>query len=283
MKEENYEKEIDAWRKERTDGLRSPDGWLNLTGLYELKEGVNRFGSDSSNDLIFPGENTPGHIGTFILDRNSLSMDVEAAVEVNHQGNGVRSMKLKSDREGQPSALSLGSFRWSIIQRGSRFFVRLRDLNSPLLDEFHGVETFEADPRWCIEAVLEPYSPVKQIPISNVLGIVEDKPCPGALIFRIEAETYRLDPIVSPDGERLFIIFADETNGIETYGAGRFLHVDRPRGDGKTTVDFNKAHNPACAFTEFATCPLPPVQNRLPVPIEAGEKLYRKPNLGGEK
>lgn len=270
-----YLAEFQQWQKQRLESLTGPDGWLKLAGLFWLKEGENSFGADASNDIVFPAGKAPPIIGSFVLDSGGVSVRIMPGVEVWHDGRPVTVLKLRSDAEGEPTVLRLGSLSWLIIKRGNAFGVRLRDDEHPRLRQFKGIETFPLDPAWRVSARLEPYNPPKKVTVPTVLGTTIERLSPGALIFQLQGNTYRLDPIAQPGDQQLFVIFADATNGAETYGAGRFLYVDRPGEDGKTIIDFNKAHNPPCAFSEFATCPLPPAQNRLPVRVTAGEKKYR--------
>jgi uncharacterized protein (DUF1684 family) len=194
---------------------------------------------------------------------------------VSVDGKPVTSQALRSDADGDQTLLTLGSLSFYVIQRGDRVGVRVKDSQSEARKDFHGIESFPIDPKWRVEARLEPYDPPKSIPVPNVLGSVEPGECPGALVFQINGKTYRLDPILEKGERDLFVIFADRTNGTQTYGAGRFLYASPPI-DGRTTLDFNKAYNPPCVFTLYATCPLPPPQNRLPIRVEAGEKAYGK-------
>ena len=193
-----------------------------------------------------------------------------------HSGQPVTSMTLRSSADGEPTVLTYGSLGWFIIQRGNdSMAVRVRDSEHPHLKEFKGIDTYPIDPAWRIKASFEPYDPPKMLTIPTVYGTILQQPSPGALVFEIDGNPYRLDPTASSDDKRLFVMFADETSQSETYGAGRFLYVSQPGPDGTTYIDFNKAYNPPCAFTNFATCPLPPTQNRLPLRITAGEKKYK--------
>lgn len=269
-----YIAEIKEWQKKRIESLTKEDSWLSLAGLFWLKEGENRFGSEPSNDIIFPAGKAPAHMGTFVLQKGVVTVEIEPGVQVLHQGEPVRTLRLRNDTEGEPTILTYGSLSWFIIQRGERYGVRLRDRENPHLRQFKGIDTFPIDPAWRIEAVFEPYDPPKIIEVPTILGTVIHEPSPGALVFTIEGSSYRLEPTAEPDDEELFVVFADQTNGAETYGGGRFVYVKRPGKDGRTVIDFNKAYNPPCAFTEFATCPLPPEGNRLPIRVTAGEKKY---------
>ncbi|MEW6702660.1 MAG: DUF1684 domain-containing protein, partial [Bacteroidota bacterium] len=265
--------------------------WLNLAGLYWLKQGSNKFGTDKTNDLVFPEGKAPAFIGTLFLWKSSVSppkadsdipsgndtvvtLKVNDGVEVKSNGAKVTTLELKNDLQGEATVLEYGSLRWFIIKRGEKYGVRLRDLESPLLKSFKGIETFPVNSDWKIEAKLEPYNPPKKILVPNVLGTVDTMFVSAALIFEKDGVTYKLDPI--DEGKRYFIIFADETSGSETYGAGRYLYADKSDSAGKIYLDFNKAYNPPCVFTKYATCSLPPKQNYLKLKITAGEKMFEK-------
>ena len=168
--------------------------------------------------------------------------------------------------------MSIGSLRWYIIKRDDKYGVRLRDIDANLRKEFKGIDTYPVNEDWKITAKFEAYNPPKTISIPSIIGTVEEDMAPGALVFEKDGKEYRLDPVV--EGDEFFIIFADETSGEETYGAGRFLYTAMPDSTGNVILDFNKAYNPPCAFTPYATCPLPPKQNYLKLRITAGEKKY---------
>jgi uncharacterized protein (DUF1684 family) len=272
VKDDEYTTEIKDWHKRRIDGLKRTDGWLTLAGLYWLKEGENSYGSDKSNDIIFP-RGTPAYIGKFILEGGNVKSIINDGVEVYHDSTLVKEISMQSDMQENTTILTHGSFSWYVILRdGSRYGIRLKNSESQTLKDFDGIDTYPIDKKWKIEARYERYDPPKVIVIPNVTGTFAEDTSKGALVFNIENKEYRLDALGS--GERFFIIFADETNGEETYGAGRFLSVDGPDSTGKTFIDFNKAYNPPCAFTKYATCPLPPKENYLKVAITAGEKKY---------
>ena len=169
--------------------------------------------------------------------------------------------------------LRRGSLLFYLIRRGDKIGVRVKDSQSEARRNFRGLDYFPIDPGWRIEARFEPYDPPRSISVPNVLGQDNDEKSPGAIVFEHGGKTYRLDPVLEPGETDYFVIFGDRTNGKTTYGAGRFLYVAPPVG-GKTVIDFNKAYNPPCVFTDFATCPLPPPQNKLPIPVEAGEEEY---------
>jgi hypothetical protein len=269
-----YLREIQSWQQRRIEDLKSPTGWLNLAGLLWLKEGENTVGSDSSNAIIFPKSKAPDFVGAFILQDSAVTFRARAGVNVMHNDSAIASIVMRHDLQGNPTKLTLGALSWTVIKRGERYAVRLRDHEHPLLKEFAGIETFPIDSTWRIEAAFEPNNPPKLIEIPTILNTIDEQPSPGALVFNIAGKACRLEATGKMADEELFVIFADQTNGKETYGAGRFIYVATPGASGKTIIDFNKAYNPPCAFTEYATCPLPPEQNQLAVRIAAGEKNY---------
>jgi len=269
-----YVTEIEGWHKRRVDRLTSKTGWLSLVGLYWLKEGKNTFGGDPSNDIKFPKDKTPDFIGSIFLENGDLRTDIFDGMEVLHEDKPIRSIQMKPDISGAPTILSLDSLSWYIIKRGEKFGVRLRDSENENIKNFAGIEIYQIDTTWRVQAKLEQYDPPKIIEIPNITGTISEEKSPGALLFRIDEKEYRLDALSRSGGKSLFLIFSDQTNGYETYGAGRFLYAKMPGEDGLTIIDFNKAYNPPCAFTRFATCPLPPGQNVLPIKVTAGEKNY---------
>lgn len=267
-----YITEIEKWQQKRVESLKSEESWLNLAGLFWLKDGENSFGSNSENDIVFPGQKAPDFIGSFILKDSTVTVRIRDKVNVLHDGQSVRSLQLTQTNSDTP-ILSFGSLRWFIIQRGDRFAVRLRDLESKTLAEFTGIESYPIDANWRIQADFKQYETPELIPIPNILGTVHDQASPGVLIFKIDGKELRLHPLGEITDDELWIIFSDGTTGKSTYGGGRYLYMDTPK-DGKGIIDFNKAYNPPCVFTNFATCPLPPESNKITVKVLAGEKYY---------
>jgi uncharacterized protein (DUF1684 family) len=268
----DYLKEINDWHAKRIERLRSEFGWLTLVGLLPLEEGENRFGSAEDNDLIFP-ERAPLHAGVLTLKEETIHLAVLDAGKITSDGKPVASMDLGSDADENTTILDMDSFRFYVIERGGFFYVRLKDKEAETLKNFNGIERYPVRSEWRVEARLEPYDPPKKIAIPNILGMESEESCPGAAVFDINGATQRLEPMSTSSGG-LFFVFADGTSGDETYGGGRFLYTDPPGMDGKVILDFNKAYNPPCVFTPFATCPLPHADNILSVKIEAGEKNY---------
>ncbi len=269
-----YRAEIEAWRAERDEGLRAEDGWLTLAGLFWLEEGAGTFGSAPDNAVVFPAGKAPAKLGTFHREGEKVTLEVTPGLGLEADGQEVTAprLELASDAGGKPTLLSIGSLTFHVIQRPGKVGIRLKDKESPVLRGFTGIESFAIDPAWRIEARFEPYDPPKTIKVPNIIGGSFDETSPGALVFERDGASYRLEPTGEAD-EEMFLVFGDATNGHETYGGGRFLYVPPPK-DGKAIVDFNKAYNPPCVFTPYATCPLPPRQNKLELRITAGEKMW---------
>lgn len=267
-----WRQEVEAFRKERVEDLKKEDGWFTLVGLSWLDEGENRFGSDPEGKVVLPEGKSPKVAGVLVRKGDKVAVRVEPGAKMTSGGKPVTTLELASDAEEEPTVLEMGSVSFYVIQRGDKMGVRVKDKESAALKAFHGLDTYPIQPAWRVEARFEPYDPPKTIGIPNILGQVTDSPAPGAVVFDWQGKTYRLDALGDP-AKGLSLIFADQTNGKETYGAGRFLETG-PVRDGKVIVDFNLAYNPPCAFTAYATCPLPPSQNRLALRVEAGEKRY---------
>lgn len=266
----DYGAEFGKWHQERMESLRSATGWLNLAGIFWLREGDNTFGASGENNIVFPVGKCPEKLGTFSLENGSVSLLPSPGQEI-RIGEVVVREKTRVFPADQQIVMEYGPLRWFVIKRGDRYAVRLRDLEHPALATFRGVETYPPDTGWIVRARLETTAG-KKIPVTNVLGQVNMMDSPGTLVFKLKGKEYRLDAV--EDDGKLFILFSDETSGTETYGTGRFLYAGKPGSDGYTVLDFNKAVNPPCAFTVFATCPLPPAQNTLPFAVTAGEKRY---------
>jgi uncharacterized protein (DUF1684 family) len=271
VSKEEYIKSVKEWQETRLERLKSENGWLNLVGLHWLEEGENPFGSNEANNIVFP-EKAPEFIGSFMLYKSHLSVRIEPDVEVYINDSLAKEHEVYPDAAKNTTYFRLGDFRWHIIQRGDRYGIRLRDLKSPLLEKITEIPSFPIDQKWRVKAVFETFDSPKEIAVPNFLGDVNYEKCYGLLKFKIQGKELSLMPLGDGINENFFVIFADETSAEETYGAGRFLSVEKPDKKGITYIDFNKATNPPCAFTDYATCPLPPRENILPVKILAGEK-----------
>lgn len=269
-----YVDQINEWHQGRVERLTSENGWMSLAGLFWLNDGENTFGADSSNDVIFPAEKAPNFMGSFILKDGIVRAKILPNVEVLLDDKPVSDVALESDAGGNPTVLHHGTLSWYVIQRSNDLAIRLKDSANPVIKSFHGIERYPVESSWRLEAKFEAYNPQKSISVPTILGTIDEEPSAGALVFKIQNQTYRLDVVGNLGDEQFFIIFGDETNKDETYESGRYVYVDNPGNGGKTILDFNKAYNPPCAFTEFATCPFPPPQNVLPLKVAAGERKY---------
>jgi uncharacterized protein len=266
---------LEQWRAQRVTNLTSEKGWLTLVGLYWLKPGENTFGRAPSNRVRLDHAQLAATAGTFIVNDGSVTFNAKPEGRITHDSKPITSIAMIPDTEGDPTILASGTLRFFVIERAGRLGVRIRDVDHPARKHFQGLEYFPESKQWIVDARFEPYPADKRIPILNILGMTDQMVTPGAVVFTKEGREFRLDTILeAPDDDELFVMFADATSARETYGAGRFLYIPLPR-NGRATLDFNRAYNPPCAFNEFATCPLPPAQNRLPIRVDAGEKKYR--------
>ena len=268
----SYEQELEQWKAKRLANLKSEDGWLSLIGLFWLKEGENRFGSDPAGEIVLPDGKVPQHAATLRLAAGKVTIEAKPDAKITAKGQPVTTLELKSDEDGEPTVLELGSLSFHVVKRGDRLGLRVKDRENPARAAFKGTDYYPADRKWVVGARFEPYQPPKQVPILNVLGMETEETSPGVLAFEVDGRPYKLEALKEKGEEQFFIIFADQTSGKETYGAGRYLYADPPGADGRVTLDFNRAYSPPCAFTRYATCPLPPAQNRLPLRVQAGER-----------
>ena len=273
MTPEEHAAGVRAWREERDARLRSPDGWLTLVGLYWLEPGENRFGADPTNPIPLSGDGVPAHAGAILVEGDAARLkDVSAEVRID--GRDATDGPLADDRSEDPTVLELGDLRMHVICRGGdRLALRVRDHGAPALATFSGIEHFPIDIGWRVIGRLEPEASDEPMEIVDITGIVTHEASPGWVAFQRDGQPWRLRSLDGGDG-KLWLIFGDATNGGETYGGGRFLYTEPVADDGTVVVDFNVAYNPPCVFSPYATCPLPPAENRLPLRIEAGELLY---------
>ena len=271
-----------TWRADLAKELQQPNGWLTLIGLEWLKPGDNTFGSAPGNNLVVKAP-TAAYLGVVQLNDKSLQLLpphggypkgllVDGKVPTNEQSLG-------SDDSGHPSKITTGTVTITIIHRGERYALRIKDSRSPARTQFHGLKWYPPNEAYRLQAKWIPYNPPHQVAIPTILGTEVKSDVPGAAEFSLDGKTFRLEPILeSPDDKELFFILRDTTSTTDTYGAGRFLYTSLPdhglTQQGEVTLDFNRAQNPPCAYTPYATCPLPPPQNRLPIPIPAGQQRY---------
>lgn len=267
-----YEAEINQWHESRLADVKAPNGWLNLVGLHWLDSGVNTFGGSDKNKIVFPAGKIVPEAGHFVLENQIVTLMARPEANITFNNTPVLEMQLFHPDSAHAPQVASGSLRWSVIKREDKIGIRLRDDESELVKTFTGVERFPIDPAYRTEARFEAGDSTRTIPITNMLGQTTQQRSPGTLVFELFGEEYRLDVLDGAD--EFFIVMADETTGKETYGGGRFLYVKKPEAGKTVTIDFNKAYNPPCVFTPYATCPLPPRQNKLALRIEAGERTF---------
>ncbi len=271
---------VEQWRAARVAELTSDTGWLTLVGLFWLDKGDNTFGRARSNHLFLEHPALAAQAGTFRWDTSGVHFTARPGSHITHDGEPVSTIDMVMDSQGEPTVVSSGPLRFFIIERSGKVGVRVRDIASPRRREFVPISYYPLATDWVFNARFEPYEPHRRLKIINILGLEVEEDCPGALIFNKDGHEYRLDAVLEGPGEStLFVMFGDRTNGKGSYGGGRFLHTPLPAG-GSVRVDFNQAYNPPCAFSNFATCPLPPEQNKLALPVEAGEKAYGNGHAG---
>jgi uncharacterized protein (DUF1684 family) len=264
-----YVESIQEWQHQRVERLKNKNGWLSLAGLFWLEEGENTYGSDPNNNLVFP-EKADAFCGTIILDGDRISLKVAEGVKVSVNDSLVTELMLNHDHAENTTYLQQGDLAWYIIKRGERLGIRLRDHKHPRIQELDHIPSYPIQTSYVVEATLEPFDEPKTMTVATPLeDYTESYECPGTLNFRLRGKDLELYPFASGNG--YFLVIADETSAIDTYGAGRFIYAS-PDSTGRIILDFNKAYNPPCAFSPYATCPMPPRENFLPVAIEAGEK-----------
>jgi uncharacterized protein (DUF1684 family) len=262
---------VERFHQRREQSIGGPDGWITLIGRFALKKGANAVGSDPSSLAVLPANRSPPRLGTVVVEAGSLFWSTAEGATVTVGGAPVASLQLNDDSNGKATVLEAGSLRLHVLRRGSAFMLRVKDREHPARVAFKGLDWFPLGPKWRVRARLEPSPPGTTLPIVNVLNQTEPMPSPGQLVFSIDGKEYRLLAL-QEDEPGLFIIFKDATAGHSTYPSGRFINTPVVGADGFVELDFNRAYSPPCAVTSFATCPLPPKENHLPVEIEAGEK-----------
>jgi uncharacterized protein (DUF1684 family) len=270
-----HEHEILHWRENRVARLTGPDGWLTVVGLAWLEEGDNPVGSAAENRVRLP--RGPARAGNIIVARGTAVATFEADSGVTHQGTPATAVRLQDDSQVDPTILRLSSLSFYVIRRGDQLAVRIKDAQSRARNTFTGIEYFPIDLRWRFRARFTPYDPPRSSRVPTILGMEETYQVPGSVAFDHDGDLHRLDAFLEEGETDLFLVFGDLTNRSETYGGGRYLYAPPADDEGIVVVDFNKAYNPPCVFTPFATCALPLPRNKLPIRIEAGEKLYRGP------
>ena len=272
-----HEAEVGAWRRARLARLTAPDSWLSLVGRFPLAEGSSTVGADAACDIVLPSEKAPPLVGHFAREGTQARFTPAPGVSMTLQRRPGSeplapevAVVVRTDRDGEPDKLALGSLTLEITEQPAGLFVRVRDPESPTRRAFSGLEYFPINPRFRIVARLEPHSPPQTIELGYESGSSERYESPGDAVFELDGVVQRVTPVYINNRSRLYLVFRDATAGDTSYGAGRFLYAPLPE-DGRVLLDFNEAFSPPCAFTPYAACPLAPLQNRLAVRIEAGE------------
>ena len=262
------------WRNERKQDLLKPDGWTSLVGLHWLELKAHYIGSSAGSGIRLAVG--PPKLGMVEQRDGRITLTPERGVALTLNGEPMKGrVELKTDHDQTPSLIGFdeGKGLLSVIQRGQRFGLRIKYADAPTRLQFAGLDYWPADPDWRIVGKFVPHPAGKTLTIVDIIGTSTDAPNPGAVEFVREGKTYRIEAMGEP-GNELFLVFADRTSGHGSYPAGRFIDTAGPDAQGKVVLDFNRAYSPPCAFTTFATCPLPPPENRLDLAITAGEKTY---------
>lgn len=258
----DYQAEIAKYQAESETKLKSDTGWLTVAGLFWLEPGKNVVGTAKDAAVRLPEGSAAERVGVIEFSQGKATW----------VSGGNRQVLTSDEGEQEPDVVKLNDrLTFFIIKRGQRWAVRLRDQQSPMRKEFTQKHWFPIDEKYRVVATWTPYEKGKTMPVPNILNEIEQSPCPGKATFLLDGKEFSLEPVL--EGKQLFFIFRDQTAGHETYTPGRFFYTDLPV-DGKVVLDFNKAYNPPCAFTPYATCPLPPKQNWLAIRVEAGELKY---------
>ena len=277
MDQAAFVKQQQDWRAERLARLTKPDGWASLIGLHVLEPGGHRLGSATDNGIRLAMG--PAHLGILTIKTNALTFVPEKGVEVNIDDAPVQgSTAIRDDTQPEgPSKISFDNGKGvaTVIVRAGDHRLRVKHAGADTRLHFSGLDYWPAQKDWQVKARFIPNPPGKTMPIANIIGSTDEMANPGVLEFERGGKTFRLEALDEGEGT-LFVVFADRTSGHGSYGAGRFIDAPMPDAQGHVAIDFNQAYNPPCAFTPFATCPLPPPENRLDLAVEAGEKAYAK-------
>jgi len=265
---DTYEETIKRWQNQRTAQLKKAESPLNLAGLFWLDQGENTFGSDPKNDVVFPKGGIPAEAGKFVLKGETVSIEVKHDVTILSDGQPIKDGVI-FDKEAKK--LEYGNLRWLVLKSGDKIGVRLYDLQNENQKKFTDVERYKISPEWQVKAQYTAHPTATKIDITNIIGQTYPRLVSGTLKFTFKGKEYNFEAL---EGDELFIVFGDPTNGKGSYPSGRFLYAPKPATNGEVILDFNKAINPNCAFTPYALCPLPPKSNRFAVAITAGEKKF---------
>ena len=281
-----WQQELAAWRTQREHELAAPDGWLTLAGLVWLKPGVNSVGAAADNHIQIRAA-APDHIGLLTVSSGTaLSPSIVQLLSPSTGFPAGLTIDGEPAREGtlnvndlKPSIIAWHGLNLVVLNRGGRFALRIKDADSPTRAAFHGLNWYAPDSNFRVMASWTPFTPRLVEHIPTVIGTTLDLPAPGIAQFTLNGKTLRLAPVLEDSaGKTLFFILRDLTSQTTTYQSARFLHTGLPSNGldqpGTLVLDFNRLENPPCAYTPYATCPLPPPANRLPTALEAGERRY---------
>jgi uncharacterized protein (DUF1684 family) len=274
-----YAADTKAWRVKRLDAIAGPDGWSTLAGLFWLDSARYTIGSSGTSTITLPSDNTPASLGTLTIDGRTVHFAATRGATVMHDSTAVDTITMATDKRGKGTVLRAGSVTYRVIERGGRLALRVKDSAYVLRREFKGLEDYPLDTAFRVLAHLVPHATPRTLRIMNVLGQVDEYRSPGMLEFAIHGVSYHITAsFEGSDTTQYFVIFRDATSRDSTYPAGRFMYATLVDSAGNTLIDFNRSYNPPCAFTAFATCPLPPKENVLSVPVTAGELRYKGPH-----
>ncbi len=274
-----YAADTKAWRASRFDAIAGPDGWSTVAGLFWLDSASFTIGSDSSNDIVLPADHTPARLGTLMRTDSTFRFRAAPGVAVFADSTRIDTVTVINDKGRAPTVLRHGSVTYRVIERGGRQALRVKDSAYVLRTEFKGLDYFPLDTSMRVLARLVPHATPRTLRILNVIGQTDEYRSPGTLEFSMAGMPYRITAAFEgSDTTQYFLIFRDATSRDETYPAGRFMYTSLVDSTGYTVLDFNRAYNPPCAFTPFATCPLPPAENVVSAAIRAGEKRYAGPH-----
>lgn len=276
-----YLQQITQFREQRAKNLTAPEGWFSLVALHWLQPGDTTVGSADGNTLHL--DHVPAHLATFRLAKDTVTLVAPSGgfpAGTTLDGKPATATKLSYDGD-HPSQLRNGGVLIIAIKRGNRLYLRVKDAQAPTRTQFHGLQWYPPDQRYVVTAKWTPYNPPRALTVPNIIGLTETDPSPGVAEFTLNGQTLRLQPVIEdPADKLLFFMLRDTTSKTTTYGAGRFLYTQYPSNGldkpGTVVLDFNRTQNPPCAYTAYATCPLPPPQNRLNIAIPAGEKRYHE-------
>jgi uncharacterized protein (DUF1684 family) len=274
-----------AWRAQHATDLQKPDGWLSLVGLEWLEPGETSIGSAQDNKIHLPST-APAHIGILKLENNAVTLlppkeGFPSGLQIDGAPAKQLSLRADQDKDKFNSHVTMGTINFYVLKRADKFALRIKDAKSPSLLEFHGLKWFELNPEYRVTAKWTPYVPAKSVSLLTLVGTEYSEPVPGFAEFTLQGKTFRLEPVLEdPNNPKLFFILRDTTSTETTYPACRFLYTTFPNHGvdqaGELLLDFNHLENPPCAYTPYATCPLPPAGNRLPIALPVGEQRYHK-------